>query len=100
MKCKITAKLETSDHDGYCSGNECEYKCEIIETIIDVPEIYKSYPLGKLNNVNEYEWTTFLPTYIVNQCGSCCCNLSPKSIRNGLGIHDYEYTILSVEIIE
>lgn len=34
-KIKITAYLETSDHDGYCSGNECEYKKTIIEHTFD-----------------------------------------------------------------
>jgi hypothetical protein len=38
MKAKITARLETYDHDGYCSGEECEYECKIIEQIVDVPE--------------------------------------------------------------
>ena len=91
MKLKIISKLETSDHDGYCSGGECEYECKIVENIVDVPEKYKSNPKGILykydecdniqdnDNDNEYDWEKLLPKPEINDSGSYYCKLSRKS---------------------
>lgn len=100
LKAKITAKLETSDHDGYCSGEECEYEVKTQSYIVDLPSEYANYPMGKLNNLDEYgvNWERVLPEPIINN-GSGYCDLSEECVNHDLGIHDYRYTILSVEII-
>jgi hypothetical protein len=99
MKAKITAKLETSDHDGYCSGNECEYECEIITHTIDtIPDIYKTHPKGMIDDLNEYDWISFLPEPKLNLYESYYCDVSYHSKLNGLDKHDYKYTVLSVEL--
>lgn len=98
MKAKITARLETSDHDGYCSDAECEYECKIIEQIVDIPDQYKNSKPGKIDNLKEYNWYKFLQEPRLNYYESYYCNLSPESEENGLGIHDYRYTIISVEL--
>lgn len=100
MKAKIISKLETSDHDGYCSGGECDYESNIIETITDVPIQYKSHPKGKLSNLDEYDWEKILPIPKLNLNGSCYCDISQKSKLFGLGVHDYKYTIMSVEFFD
>lgn len=58
-KVKIIAKLETSDHDEYCSGEECEYKVKIVSHVIELPDKYKNYPTGKLNILDENDWINY-----------------------------------------
>jgi hypothetical protein len=100
LKAKITAKLETSDHDGYCSGSECEYEVKKLSYIVDLPTEYNNYPLGKLHNLNEHgiDWTELLPEPVMNY-GSGYCDLSEECHNHNIGIHEYRYTIISVEII-
>ena len=100
LKAKINAKLETSDHDGYCSGEECEYDVKTVTYIVDLPNEYKNYPQGKLLNIDEFDvdWENYLPKPILNN-GSGYCGLSEECVNHKLDIHDYKYTILSVEII-
>ncbi len=100
MKVKIISKLETSDHDGYCSGEECEYECKHVETIVPVPNMYKSYPKGKINDLDKFDWIKLLPEPDLNTSGSYYCDNSDECETKGLGSHDYRYTILSVEIFD
>lgn len=101
MRVRITSKLETSDHDGYCSEGECEYKVKTKSHVVDLPIEYKNYPEGKLVNFDEFgiNWEDFLPTPELSD-GSCYCDLSTESVANGLNRHEYRYTILSIEIIK
>ncbi len=101
-KLKITALLETSDHDGYCSDGECEYNSKESTYIVDVPELLKKdIPIGVLDEEtrHSYYWQSLLPEPILNNSGSHYCKISNKCINAKLGLHDYRYTIRSVEII-
>jgi hypothetical protein len=100
MKVKIVSKLEISDHDGYCSGEDCEYTVKVVENIADLPIEYKSHSKGKLNNLNEFDWKKLLPEPYINEDGSYYCDVDEECKAHGLGQHDYRYTILSVEIID
>lgn len=51
MKAIIKAKLEISHHDGYCSGEENEYKSDIQNYLIELPQIF-NLQLGLLQNHN------------------------------------------------
>lgn len=86
MKLKIKAKLEISDHDGYCSDGECEYSFSIKEYIIDIPT-------DKYDNIYLID---YLPIPDIDTGGSQYCQLSNESNINNLGKHDYKYTILEV----
>ena len=90
MKVKITAKLEISDHDGYCSGGECEYTHNIEDYIIDIPD--EEYYDG-------INWIIFLPTPKINNYGSYYCDNSNKSVEVNLDRHDFRYTIIKVVIL-
>jgi len=97
---RITAQLETNDHDGYCSSEECEYKKKIIKTNIPVPDRYDSCPLGELKDeyLKYHNWANHLPVPEVNVEGSEYCRYHcPKG---GVGKHEYRYTIKKVDIIE
>ena len=100
MKAKITAKLEISDHDGYCTDNECDYECSTVIKIIDVPQEYKNNKQGKICDVNDYDWIQFLDIPELNYSGSRACEVSSECQENGLGNHEYKYTIISVELYE
>jgi len=96
MKAKITAIFATSDHDGYCSGNECEYKTERMQFVIDVPEGMKN----KINEEDYNDWKKYLPTHNLSEGGSNYCDLSNECVEKGLDRHEYEYTIISIEVID
>ena len=97
---RITAQLETNDHDGYCSSEECEYKKKIVKANIAVPDHYGSCPVGEIKDeyLKLYKWANHLPVPEVNVEGSEYCRYNcPKG---GVGPHEYRYTIKKVEIIE
>lgn len=100
-KAKIRAKLEISDHDGYCSGEECEYEIKNVSHIVDLPDQYKSYPEGKIKNIDEFtiDWKKLLPEPELNNHGSYYCRVSNECEAHGLEQHDYKYTIQSIEIV-
>jgi hypothetical protein len=96
---KITGVLETNDHEGYCSGDECEYKRKIVKKKILVPEQYKELQVGKIQHVKEYKWANHLPLPDINVYGSDYCRCDYKKSHR-LERHCYRYTIQKVEIVE
>ena len=98
-KIKIEAILEISDHDGYCTDNECTYSKKTTTHYIDAPLIFKHYPIGPIIN-SKYDWVTFLPTPDINMSGSYYCKEDYSVKKAGLNCHDYKYTITSIEIVE
>jgi hypothetical protein len=95
---RITAKLEMNNHDGYCSGDECQYTKKIVKANIVVPYPYIDSPVGKIVNTREYKWANHLPVPDVNYCGSGYCGC--RQPEGGVGQHEYRYTIKKVEIVE
>ena len=99
MKARITAKLETSDHDGYCSGEDCYYESEMKIFIID--NIPKNMEI-KFNEKDFPDWINYLDYESKGSSFSQSgyCGLDDESIKNGLDRHEYKYTIILVEIAE
>lgn len=78
--------LETSDHDGYCSGDECEYAKDNLDAILAIPDNVKDvdgFCWGVLNEIANSKLGG----------GSGYCDLSPESIANNLANHDFRVTI-------
>lgn len=96
----ITALLEISDHDGYCSGDECEYTSRQIIHLCEIPEQYLNEEIGKIVDYEEDDWLKYLPDPELNTSESGYCELSEESESAGLSIHDYRYTIISIEIVD
>jgi hypothetical protein len=96
---KITASLETNDHDNFCSDEECEYERCIVKTKTIIPEQYKQHPLGKIANTSEYKWTKHLCVPDLNVYGSGVCECDYNE-SHGLDRHHYRYTIEKVEIVK
>ncbi len=95
MKVKIKAKLEIADHDGYCSGGECEYSCSIKEYIIDAPY----YTPNDTSKLNLQYLINLLPTPKIDTWGSGYCDLSDECKLNDLDKHSHKYTILEVNVL-
>ena len=109
-KARVNVLLEMSDHDGYCSDNECEYWSKEKEIVIEVPDEYEDEPLGFIEEIDQEKWNKILPypeeEYETNYpeahryALSGYCDNDPESEEKGLGKHDYRYTIHSVEIFD
>ncbi len=108
MWVKITCRLEESDHDGYCSGNECEYYDSIKEfkyclcaIALGLYKKYKDYPEGILEEFEEDEWKDILPEPEERDgCQSGYCDNGDECKKNGLGNHEHRYTILQIEFMD
>ncbi len=97
---KITTILETSDHDGYCSGNESYYESNEKIFILKTPQKYIDYPIGIIENYDEEFIINLLPIPGINMNGSYYCKNSKESELKDLSMHDYRYNIKTVEIIK
>lgn len=75
--------VERSDHDGYCSGEECSYINYTKSMVINMSNMnYGDIP-------NKYIIDKLYGYYKDNLgCGSGYCDLSDESIKNGLDRHD------------
>lgn len=101
-KVQLTVQWETSDHDGYCSDEECEYNSDEIIEYFDIPNQYKNCPIG-----------TKLPTDIwrvelqkkgykmdLGSGGLYFCALSHESEIHELDLHEGRATVLRAIIID
>ena len=99
---RITAQLETNDHDNYCSDEECEYVKKTVSVSTKVPEQYKGLEqhgrITRVNKVKEYAWTKHLPVPEIQVTGSGFCEC--KYVEGGVRQHKYRYKIKKVEIVE
>jgi hypothetical protein len=102
MQVELSVKIEISDHDGYCSGNECDYIVKTERKVVNVPDTYKDLKVKVGDEITEHDWTKETEDLIpqLNITESYYCNNSEKSIENGLMIHDYRMTVLSAIIID
>ncbi len=108
-KARVRAVLETSDHDGYCSGEECLYEAEEKEFIVDIPDKFVDHSDGfftedEIEKIDSKDWLPVLPPILLGELRdidqSHYCELSKKCKQHNLKVHDYRYTILSVQIFK
>ena len=99
---RITAQLETNDHDNYCSDEDCKYVKKVVKVSTKVPDEYEDAKIGIINKKKEYAWTKHLPVPEIQVTGSNylldACKF--KCVEGGVGQHQYRYKIKKVEIIE
>ena len=89
---QITFKEEVSDHDGYCSGGECELTTRIYKKVIHVD-------VGEIANRLEY-FTKYADEVICKEDGSYYCDVSDDAKTAGLQQHDHRVIVLNVESVE
>lgn len=87
----ITFKEEVSDHDGYCSGGECDLSTRIYNKIVEVD-------VNEINNDLQY-YIKYADKVIINDDGSYYCDLGDGAKIAGLGQHDYRITVLKVNLV-
>ena len=104
MWAKISFLRETSDHDGYCSGAECEYEHELQTVVVKLSELppqitFKNGFVEKAH-LNLELWEQYLPEYsceFTENTGSGFCDVSDESDEHGLWKHDVRDTIVSIK---
>ena len=103
MKVQLTLLLETSTHDGYCSGEESEYKAKNFVRVVKVPKEYSKMSLEQLRELDHDVWRKILPTppYVTLEDSrlylSGCCHLDNESRLHGIAPHEFRYTIISID---
>ena len=109
MKLKIISKIETSDHCGWCSGNECKYKVTNYNKIIDISEDElnedleeflnrktKKFSNDRLNKIDKNYWIKYIPEPNLNTSESYYCDVCDESVNAGLKRHEFRINIIKV----
>lgn len=99
---RITAKLETSNHCGYCTGERCVYEVNTKNYYVKPPkdaEWISECDIGYKFKISDYNWESLLPRPDVFR-GYWTCSCSEEVEKSGLQKHDYRYTIMSVKMSE
>ena len=100
MLLKIKYIVEISDHDGYCSGGECEFQVKRRTKIVTCP-FMPDYEVGSKIPLWEYDFATLLPPWAkLNVFGSNYCKTSEESKEHNLHGHDYRYVVYSVRRVD
>lgn len=97
---RVCATLFTSDHDGYCSGAECELEERDVEYTVDVPVAYwlQATMEGTVPLEPTSVWAELYPDPIEGG-GSGFCALDPACEALGLDRHEHKLTVHSVEVV-
>jgi hypothetical protein len=99
---ELVVYFELSDHDGYCSGDQCDYVAYTKTVIVPIPYFYDQLVIDgdKVKNCNDYDWSIYLhDKYKMNANGSYFCHLSPEAEDHGLTRHDCRMTVLSATVL-
>lgn len=80
MRCYLHCTVETSDHDGYCSGAECEYERYNVILEVSLPESIADMDL------DSHYWDKYIEKYKNS-------SLSSECIDNNLSVHDSNIVI-------
>ena len=97
---RVTFLIESSEHDGYCSGNECEYLATTVIKTFDVPTELQTTTVQK-EDFDNFDWEMlFVDDDIeINDGNSCFCELSDECVEHHLDKHERKYTVVCVERI-
>lgn len=97
---KLKVRIEVSDHDGYCSGEESSYSRKTKNTYIELPHEFEMYNNG--DDISHENLMPYLKHLIpkINHTGSGYCNPCEYSNKYGLECHDYRITILSASVVD
>jgi hypothetical protein len=85
--------LEVSDHDGYCSGEECDYVCEKKTVRVEIPR-EEAARIETMSRAELARYTGLVPQPKLNESGSYYCRPNKQGKQAGLDRHDFKVTIL------
>ena len=107
---RVTFKylVEIVDHDGYCSGEDCEYESKIETVTVSIPAGEDAENIEKLSKSELVKYLPLIPTTIwkggrqvdlenmpsARQSGYC--RLQGQAKKSGIARHDYRITILKL----
>ena len=59
---ELTVLYEVSDHYGYCSGDECEYKSYTKTVLVPIPYFYDQLVINenKIENCDKFNWEAYI----------------------------------------
>ena len=89
---EITFKEEVSDHDGYCSGGECELSTRIYKKVVEVE-------IREITN-NLQHFIKYADEVSCNDDGSYYCDLHEDAENAGLQHHEGRVTVLKVKLVD
>ena len=90
---EILFKEEVSDHDGYCSGGECELTTRVYKKQVDVE-------ISEITNNLEYFEKYADKVVCDHDSNSDWCDLSEEVISAGLTSHEYRITVMRVSLVD
>ena len=93
VRIEILFKEEVSDHNGYCSGGECELTTRVYKKQVDVE-------IGKITNDLEYFEKYADEIVCDHSSNSNWCELGEDVVSAGLTAHEYRITILRVGLVD
>lgn len=100
----VQVVYETSEHGGYCSGNECSYSSEnkICHLHVSDHEFLVNGHEARVFNPSQnpkimQNIEKKLGVHLIGRMGSFYCDLDSESERHGLDIHDYRITVVDYE---
>ena len=93
VRIEILFKEEVSDHNGYCSGGECELTTRVYKKQVDVE-------IGKITNDLEYFEKYADKVVCDHDSNSDWCDLSEEVISAGLTSHEYRITVMRVSLVD
>lgn len=116
---KLTVEIEKSDHNGYCTGAECEYTSELVTKTFSSSELGSIGDIFKtLKSFTTKNGDVFLDLYdeeikiqipldkffeedinVQGELGSNYCSLDGYCEENLLERHDYRINLISVEVL-
>ena len=90
---EILFKEEVSDHDGYCSGGECELTTRVYKKQVDVE-------ISEITNNLQYFEKYADKVVCDHDSNSDWCDLSEEVISAGLTSHEYRITVMRVSLVD
>lgn len=101
---RLTLLIETSDHDGYCSGDECEYTQTKVRVLVPVPDEFQDSAVGtQLECWLDY-WDSYREDYQtqtpVNAGYSHYCLNSKESVAHDLERHECRVRVGEAVIVD
>ncbi len=106
----LTYQVETSDHEYYCSGGECEYDSEVLYKEYDVKKLskrFRGFAIGaEITDEDDLEVIAKslgahrkIERGVESRMGggSMYCGLSEECVEHDLDIHEYRITYISAE---
>lgn len=108
MRFALAYTLEKSDHDGYCSGEECLYTQEdaVVEVTVDNPYVQAMLqPFIEAGNLTDFDWLKWVlepknpAAFTVNTSGSYYCDLEDMADAAGLDRHEIRVVVRSAVLL-